>query len=196
MTRTIVYSAALVAFAGVTAMTFAANLLPTWITWSVDTKDGHFSKQIGLHRSCSSTHSTCQSFPQEDDCHGTDRYFCSMWRSVSFLMSFAAVFELVTLVAYVVVIVGGKQKRENGWRVLSLMCGFVGLVLLASISIVAYLFDNDDRFFVGWRLDNSFTISAVSCGVALLCAVSIALSKALLPEEGGYELIPSERYGR
>jgi hypothetical protein len=60
----------------------------------------------------------------------------------------------------------------------------------------AYLFDNDDRFFVGWRLDNGFTISAVSCGVALLVAGGIAISKFLLPEEGDYELIPSERYGQ
>ncbi len=51
-------------------------------------------------------------------------------------MSFAAVFELVTLVAFIVVIIGGKQKRENGWRVLALMCGIVGVVLCASVSIV------------------------------------------------------------
>lgn len=109
------------------------------------------------------------------------------------MMSFAAVLELVTLVAYVVVIVGGKQKRENGWKVLAFLCGLVGLFLCASVAIVGYLFDNDDRFFVGWRLDNSFTITAVSAGVALLASAGIVASRFLLPLEDGYELIPSER---
>jgi hypothetical protein len=59
--------------------------------------------------------------------------------------------------------------------------------------VQAYLFENDDRFFVGWRLDSSFTISAVSAGISLLTAVGIVLSRILLPEEDGYELIPSER---
>lgn len=54
-------------------------------------------------------------------------------------MSFAAVLELVTLVAYVVVIVGGKQKRENGWKVLAFMCGSVGILLLAGVAIVVSL---------------------------------------------------------
>lgn len=52
------------------------------------------------------------------------------------MMSFAAVLELVTLVAYVVVIAGGKQKRENGWKVLAFLCGVVGLFLCASVAIV------------------------------------------------------------
>jgi len=120
----------------VTAMTITANSMPNWITWSVDSKDGHFSKTIGLHRSCSSTHHSCQSFPQYEDCYGTDRYFCSMWRSVGFMMSFAAVLELVTLVAYVVVIVGGKQMRVNGWKVLAVLGCLVGLFLCASVAIV------------------------------------------------------------
>lgn len=34
-------------------------------------------------------------------------------------MSFAVVLEGMTLIAYVVILAGGKQKRESGWRVLS-----------------------------------------------------------------------------
>lgn len=59
-----------------------------------------------------------------------------MWRSVGFLMSFAAVVELVTVVAYVVVLFGGKQKRETGWKILAFMLVLVGLVQAASMSIV------------------------------------------------------------
>lgn len=52
------------------------------------------------------------------------------------MMLLASVLELATLVAYVVVIVGGKQKRENGWKVLAFLCGLVGILLCASVSIV------------------------------------------------------------
>jgi len=195
MTRVIVYSAALVVFVAATAMTFASIFIPDWITWSVETQDGgHFTKTVGLHRSCSSTNHQCQHFPQYEDCHGTDRYFCSMWRTVGFMMSFAAVLELVTLVAYVVVIAGGKQQRENGWKVLSFLLFLVGVLQCASMAIVAYLFDNDDRFFIGWKLDKSWILCTVSWSIAVVSAALISLSAFVFPSEGGYELIPSERY--
>ncbi|KAE8454058.1 hypothetical protein EG329_007836 [Mollisiaceae sp. DMI_Dod_QoI] len=195
MTRVIVYSTALVAFVAATAMTFASIFIPDWITWSVETQSGgHFTKTIGLHRSCSSTNHECQHFPQSEDCHGTDRYFCSMWRSVGFMMSFAAVLELVTLVAYVVVLAGGKQKREIGWKVLTSLLLAVGALQCASMAIVAYLFDNDDRFFVGWKLDKSWILCTVSFSIAIVSAALISLSAFVFPSEGGYELIPSERY--
>lgn len=59
-----------------------------------------------------------------------------MWRSVGFMMSFAAVFELVTIVAYAVVIFGGKQKRETGWKVLAFMLVLVGVVQCGAMAIV------------------------------------------------------------
>lgn len=52
------------------------------------------------------------------------------------MMSFAAVLELATLVAYVVVILGGKQKREAGWKVLASMLLLIGAVQCASMAIV------------------------------------------------------------
>ena len=156
MTRVLVYSTTLVAFVAgklkvpdssgnsslkilfpATAMTIAAIFIPDWITWTVDASDGgHFTKTIGLHQSCSSTTGTCIRFPHREDCSGTDRYFCSMWRSVGFMMSFAAALELATLVAYVVVILGGKQMRETGWRILAFMLTLVGVVQCASMAIV------------------------------------------------------------
>lgn len=154
MTRGIVYSAALVAFvagklclpmskipitdgpSAATAMTIASIFIPKWITWDADGSTGHFQKSIGLHRSCTSVGNKCHHFPQYEDCHGTDRYFCSMWRSVGFMMSFAAVLELVTIVTYCVVILGGKQKRETGWKVLTFLLMLVGVVQCAAMAIV------------------------------------------------------------
>jgi hypothetical protein len=129
-------------------------------------------------------------------------------------MSFAAVLELVTLVAYVVIILGGKQKRETGWKVLCFILVLVGAVQAASMSIVvcriegldvdvqwlmtgnqAYLYDNDEQFFPGWKLDKGWILCTVSWCIAILSAAFISISAYAFPPEAGYELIPSERYG-
>ena len=89
----------------------------------------------GLHRRCSSLTGECEYFPHKQDCHG-DHYFCSMWRSVGFLMSFAIVMEGMTLIAYVVILAGGKQKRESGWKVLSGLHIIVALLQLAGMAII------------------------------------------------------------
>lgn len=60
----------------------------------------------------------------------------------------------------------------------------------------SYLFDYDDQFSVpGWGYDWGFTWCAFSWSVSVLVAIGISLSAYLLPSEGGYELIPSERSG-
>ncbi|KIN06413.1 hypothetical protein OIDMADRAFT_17303 [Oidiodendron maius Zn] len=194
MTRVAVYSSALVAFVAATAMTLASIIIPNWIGWQVESPSGKFTKTLGLHRSCSSLDTTCRSFPQEEDCHVDTTYFCSMWRSVSFMMSAAALFELVTLVAFFILITGGKQKRESGWRVMSFLLVLVGILQCASMAIVAYLFDNDDRFFVGWKLSESWILCTVSWSVCMLSAAGICVSAYFLAPEGGYEIIPSERH--
>jgi hypothetical protein len=58
----------------------------------------------------------------------------------------------------------------------------------------AFLYDNDDRFFVGWKLDKSWILCTVSWSVIVLTAAGLTLSAYIFPSEGGYELIPSERY--
>jgi len=110
------------------------------------------------------------------------------------MMSVAILFELVTIVTYLVVLFGGKQKREIGWKVLAFMLMIVGILQCASMAIVAYLFDNDDRFFVGWQLDKSWILCTASWSIAVVSAGILPLSAFVLSPEGGYELIPSERY--
>jgi len=111
-------------------------------------------------------------------------------------MSFAAVLELSTIVIYAMVLLGGKQKRETGWRILTFMLMLVGIIQCAAMAIVAYLYDNDERFFAGWKLDQGWILCTVSWSIAVLSAGFIALSAYVFPPEDGYELIPSERGGR
>lgn len=113
-----------------------------------------------------------------------------MWRSVGFLMSFSVVMEGMTLIAFMVMIAGGKQKRESGWKILTGFLILVGLIQCASMALIAFLYDNDDRFYPGWRLDTSWVLCTISWSVMILLAGGIASAALLLPAEGGYELIP------
>lgn len=121
-----------------TAMTLAAILMPDWVSYSVTANTGAtFTQKLGLHRSCSSEFDPpCRPFPERADCLGDERQFCSMWRTTGFLMSFAAVAELATLVGFLVIMMGGKMKREAGWKIVVGMLAIVAAILLAAMSIV------------------------------------------------------------
>jgi hypothetical protein len=59
-----------------------------------------------------------------------------MWRTVGWLMSLATIMELATLVGIVVILSGGKARREAGWRILAALLGLVGLVLFSGMAVV------------------------------------------------------------
>lgn len=116
-------------------MTLTSILVPHWVTMDVPIhgSDKSYSQHLGLHHYCNTAlpDKTCRFFPEEEkDCSGDEKYFCSMWRTTGFLMSFATVAELATLVCFVVTIGGSADKREYGWKVL---CG-----LLATVSVVQF----------------------------------------------------------
>lgn len=193
MTRRVVYSAALVAFMAACAMTLASIIVPRWISWDSETPSGqriHYT--YGLHKRCSSLTGACDYFPAQSDCQHGDRYFCSMWRSVGFLMSFAIVLEGMTLIAYIVILVGGKQQRESGWRVLCGLHVCCAALQCAGMAIIAFLYENDDRFFPGWKLDISWILCTISWSIVIILSAGISVTAVLLPSEGGYELIPHE----
>lgn len=59
-----------------------------------------------------------------------------MWRSVGFLLSFAVVLEGMTLITYIVILIGGKQKRESGWKILAGLHFLCGAVECAAMAIM------------------------------------------------------------
>lgn len=102
-------------------------------------EDQHYFS-YGLHRRCSSLTDICEPFPQSDDCHGEDRYFCSVWRSVGFLMSFAVVLQGMAVVSYLIILSGGKRLRESGWKALSVLV-VLGAIVQAGVGciVVSYI---------------------------------------------------------
>lgn len=77
----------------------------------------------------------CEPFPDYADCH-RDQNFCGMWKSVGFLMSFAVLLELTTLVAYIIIILGGQQLRQYGWKVVVSLLAAIVLVQCSGMAII------------------------------------------------------------
>ncbi|KAL2143688.1 hypothetical protein VTI28DRAFT_10118 [Corynascus sepedonium] len=190
MTRTVVYSAALVALVAATAMTIASIASPKWVSVTIPSPSGGtVTDTIGLHRRC--TGSKCVPFPEESRC-ADERSFCSMWRTTGFLMNFAVVAEFATLAGFLVVLLGGRIKRRegSGWKALGGLLAAVAAAQFVGMAVVAYLFDHDDLFLVpGYRLDSSWYLCTVSAAVAFLTGLGLAISARLLPPEDGYQLL-------
>lgn len=220
MTRTSVYGGAMLAFTGTTAMTVAANLVPNWvyyIMYPTSVGSDPYWMSLGLHKSCTSentapplflsdtspaspltsgasaTGASCRSFPHRSwDCGAepAQQVFCTVWRTIGFLMAVALVAEVVTLIGFLVVLCGGRMRREFGWRILVPMVEAVALLQLVAMALVTYLLDHDDRFLVpGWHLGTSWTLCTVSWSLAALCGLGLALAAYVLPPEDGYELL-------
>jgi len=62
-----------------------------------------------------------------------------MWRTVGFLISFAVVAELCSLVSFAVIVGGGVQRRAAGWQVVSGVLLFSAVVQCAGMAIVVCL---------------------------------------------------------
>jgi len=190
MTRRVVYGIGVWITAAATAMTLASIIMPRWVRWESDI-GGDIKYSYGLHKRCSTVTGTCDPFPTYKDCEA-DGTFCAMWRSVGFLMSFAVIMELATFMSYAVVLLGGVQQRSYGWKMVCALLAIGALCQLAGMSIIAYVYDHNDRFFVGWKLDTSWILCTVSWSLLALTAVGISAATYALPDEGGYELFLSQ----
>lgn len=184
MTRRLVYGLGLWLTIACTAMTIASIIMPQWIS-----PNDHHLLSMGLHERCSSLTGKCEPFPQKTYCK-KDEYFCSMWRTVGFLIWFDVVIELCALVSFMVIMSGGVQRRSTGWKVVCSILLLGGIFQCAAMAIVAFLFDHDSRFFEGWYLDTSFTLCTISWSLLVMTSLGITASAVCLEEEGGYELIP------
>ena len=112
----------------------------------------------------------------------------SGWRALSLLI-LLAVFVQIAAMGLVVcefcLFKLGVSSRGN-------IYGSLGVLLANSMNVIlqAYLFDNEDRFFVGWELDECFVYCTVSWCLGLFSATAVIVAAKTLPSERGYELIP------
>jgi formate hydrogenlyase subunit 3/multisubunit Na+/H+ antiporter MnhD subunit len=62
-----------------------------------------------------------------------------MWKSVGFLMSFAVVIEGMTVAAFVILLAGGKQRREQGWGVLAILTALAAFIQASAMALMVRL---------------------------------------------------------
>jgi len=190
MPRRVVYGLGVWCTTAATVLTIISIALPRWIRWESE-PEGERKFSYGLHRKCSTVTGTCDPFPSKLDCDA-DATFCALWRSVGFLMSFAVIIEFASWIAFAVVILGGVQQRSYGWKMVCPLLGLASLAQLLGMSIITYLFDHDERFFIGWKLDVSWILCTISWGLLALTATGIGAATYVLPGEGGYELLDND----
>lgn len=104
----------------------------------------------------------------------------------------AFILELAGIIAFSVALLGGKQRRTQGWKMVGGLVALVGVAQLAGVSIIAWCLEHEDRFISGWKLDRGWVLGVVSAGVQVLVAGWIISSPWFVEEEGGYDLIPDE----
>ena len=129
-------------------------------------------------------------------------------------MNIGVVFELACVIAYITILAGGRNTREKGWKILAALLSIVAASELIAMALVvcsarivnklttnlfenlmltyeqAYLYDHDNRFFVGWELDKSWILCTVSWTVLVFDVVGIIAAALFLPPEDDYEPIP------
>jgi hypothetical protein len=192
MTRRNVYWAGLAAFGAATAMMLISIGSPDWVSFKTQTTVGDYVyKRVGLHQTCTNLpEPRCTTFPDEQLCTGDERTFCDMWRTVGFLANLSAIVHLAGVVAFVVVMAGGKYQRERGWPLIGGLLAVASVVEFFIIAIVSYLYDYDEQFTVaGWALDYSWYLCLASATTAALGAAGLVSSAYVLPPEDGYEFL-------
>ncbi|KAK6514308.1 hypothetical protein TWF506_008704 [Arthrobotrys conoides] len=192
MSRTIFYSISFAVFAASSLLTLTSTTLPRWITYTQETSSGLLTKTYGLHYSCLTTTSppttTCHPFPTIQDCTETP-HFCTLWHSTKYLLNISLSLSLLTCLLFIFLI-ANKEYRRTGWKYLVLLLTTGVACQLLAMSIVSYVYENDERFFVGWRLDVCWVLCVVSWGVGGVVTGIVGLVGWVLPEEGregGYE---------
>ena len=118
-------------------MTIVSIIMPNWVSMQWTTDYGNtLHDSIGLYQRCKSTGTVerCDPFPESVRhlASGHDR----LWRAAGLTMTLAAVLELAVVVLFMVVLAGGKPRREKGWRVLAGLLVVVALLQLFALALV------------------------------------------------------------
>ncbi|KAF3281959.1 hypothetical protein TWF970_001908 [Orbilia oligospora] len=212
MSRTIFYGASFAAFASASILTLTAITLPRWVSYTYETSSGPITQTYGLRHSCrtgpSLTNPTtiCRPFPTLQDCEDS-AHFCSLWKSTNYLMNLAVSVEVLTCLCFILILSSPNTTttttrdnntttnsnntttnntiRKSGWKFLVLLLSISVTCQLLAMSLVSYVYENDERFFVGWRLDVCWVLCMVSWGVGLVVTGLVGLVGWVLPEDAG-----------
>ncbi|KAK3994699.1 hypothetical protein QBC44DRAFT_38748 [Cladorrhinum sp. PSN332] len=205
MSRQLLHHASLLSLTLATSLTLLSIPYTNWITLTINIPSSSSSSSngphaappltdsFGLFQRCTSPGSgpnRCVSFPEERKCSESDMPFCNLWWTAGVLLGLAVpLMQVLTVVAFVRCC-PKKWKLPAG--VLVLTSGVQGF----GVTIMAYLFDHDELFWVpGYQLGLSWYLAFLSAGTMFLTACGMAIGASVLPTEKEYKLVLSEKSG-
>ncbi|ORY73863.1 hypothetical protein BCR35DRAFT_306977 [Leucosporidium creatinivorum] len=117
--------------------------------------------------------------------------FCDSWVTAGYAQQLAIVFAAAAILAALVVLLGGRLKRESGWRIIAGLLSVHAACLIVSTSLIVHEFRTDDRFYFGSTLDRGYIESTVAWALDVVIVGALVLVGVVgFTREDDYERIP------
>ncbi|GAA96406.1 uncharacterized protein L969DRAFT_89119 [Mixia osmundae IAM 14324] len=118
--------------------------------------------------------------------------FCELWLTAGYVTSLSIVFGLGAILSIILVMFGGRKRRQEGWKVCSVMISLHAAFQILATAIIAQLYNGDDRFWYGTKLGSSFVLTTISWSLDIVLVVAILAGGYIASsEEDGYQAIPN-----
>lgn len=168
------------------------------IDWIVVRTPG-LSLDYGLTEECDPTTGKCHRFPPPGECQSrpdvsTSSSLCFQWHTAAYLFYLSIVIGILLLFSLLAILVGGRSKRESGWKVVvGLQMAFVALQSIG-LALVANQMgqggrdvtrgnDNFKRFGSDAHFGWAFIIAVVETSGTLLVSIGMGILANLHPPE-------------
>ncbi|KAK4049826.1 hypothetical protein OIV83_003882 [Microbotryomycetes sp. JL201] len=116
--------------------------------------------------------------------------FCDSWVTAGYAQQVSLVFGAAAIIASLVILLSGRQKRESGWRIIAGLLGVHAACLIVATSLIAHEFRTDDRFYYGSRLAQGYIISTTGWALdVVLVGLLVTVGVLGLVREDDYEQI-------
>ncbi|CAO3595147.1 unnamed protein product [Absidia cylindrospora] len=117
--------------------------------------------------------------------------FCELWRGAAAGMVISAILGAIVLLALVGTMCSGRHKRAKAWATLAGLFILYALPQVASMGIIAYLYNSSANFYIGTRYNVSFILCIISWCLSTFLAVVLSLVAIVGPPEYAYREIGS-----
>ncbi|KAM0790264.1 hypothetical protein ACM66B_005569 [Microbotryomycetes sp. NB124-2] len=116
--------------------------------------------------------------------------FCDSWVTAGYAQQVSLVFGAAAIIASLVILLSGRQKRESGWRIIAGLLGVHAACLIISTSLIAHEYRMDDRFYYGSTLGQGYIISTTGWALdVVIVGVLVTVGLLGLVKEDDYEPI-------
>ncbi|CAI2165852.1 14796_t:CDS:2 [Funneliformis geosporum] len=164
--------------------TLLALFLPNWLLFSTS-KPFRTYNNIGLFKRCSNTilYDSCRPFPSSEynDCE--ENFFCEEWGLAGVTMILAAIVGGLTWLNFIMILLGGRLRREKAWKNSSGLLLLQALLQFITIFLIAHVYTTSEKFIFGFKYDYSFIFANVSACFGVLLSLTLFTNGLFSPPE-------------